>query len=220
MASPLAVRIWPVLGLSVVTPRLELRAIDEELGAELAELAAGGIHDPASMPFAMPWSDVPPPQLQRNTMQYYARMRAEWTPTAWSCNFATVVEGTVVGTTGLFAKNFGLLRTFETGSWLGRAHQGSGIGSEMRVATLQFGFAGLDALCGTTGAFADNPRSLGVTAKLGYREIEPEPKVRRGERAITRRFVMDRDHWDAHVRRDDITIDGLEACRELFGLAP
>lgn len=218
MASPLATTIWPVLGLRVTTPRLELRTIDEELGAELAELAAGGIHDPATMPFAMAWSDVPPPQLQRNTLQYYWRTLAEWTPVAWTCQFATIVDGLVVGTTALFAKDFGVLRTFETGSWLGKAHQGRGIGAEMRVATLQLGFAGLVALTATTGAFVDNPRSLGVTRKLGYREVEPEAKVRRGERGIVRKFVMDREHWEAHVRRDDITIAGLDPCLELFGV--
>ena len=218
MATALAVSIWPVLGLRVTTPRLELRPIDEELGAELAQLAAGGIHDPADMPFAMPWSDVAPPLLQRNTIQYYARTLAEWTPASWNCQFATIVDGAVVGTTALFAKEFGLLRTFETGSWLGRDHQGRGIGAEMRVASLQLGFAGLDAERATTGAFADNPRSLGVTAKLGYREVEGELKVRRGQRAEIRRFVMDRAHWEAQLRRDDITIEGLDACRELFGV--
>lgn len=218
MATPLATTIWPVFGLRVRTPRVELRPIDETLGAELAELAAGGIHDPATMPFAMAWSDVPPPQLQRNTMQHYWRTLANWTPSDWDCQFATLVDGAVVGTTALFAKDFALLRTFETGSWLGRAHQGQGIGAEMRVATLQFGFAGLGALRATTGAFADNPSSLGVTGKLGYREVEAEPKVRRGERALVRKFVMDRAHWEAAVRRDDIAIEGLDACRELFGV--
>lgn len=194
--------------------------MDEELGAELAELAAGGIHDPALMPFAMPWSDVPPPQLQRNTFQYYARKRAEWTPSSWDCPFAAIVDGEVVGTTAIFAKDFGLLRTFETGSWLGRAHQGRGIGAEMRIAMLRLGFDGLGAIRATTGAFADNPSSLGVTAKLGYREIEPEAKVRRGEPASVRRFVLDREDWAARPRRDDITIEGLDACLELFGVRP
>jgi hypothetical protein len=38
-----------------------------------------------------------------------------------------------------------MLREFESGSWLGREHQGRGLGKEMREATLHLGFEGLGA---------------------------------------------------------------------------
>ena len=69
--------VWPFFDLRVVTPTLELVPIDDEVGTELALLAARGIHDPEFMPFAFPWTDVPSPQLERNTMQFYWRTRAE-----------------------------------------------------------------------------------------------------------------------------------------------
>ncbi len=37
--------IWPLMGLEVVTPTLALRYITDELGVELALLAAEGVHD-------------------------------------------------------------------------------------------------------------------------------------------------------------------------------
>src|SRR4051812_11182861 len=47
---------WPLFGLRVCTPRLELRYVDDELARALAELAIDGIHPPDTMPFNVPWS--------------------------------------------------------------------------------------------------------------------------------------------------------------------
>ena len=160
--------VWPLFDLQVRTPRLELRYIDDEMATELALLAAKGIHPPDFMPFAMPWSEEPSPLLERNTMQFYWRCRAELSPAKWNIPLAVLVEGAVVGTTGLITHDFQVLRTFETGSWLGREHQGAGIGKEMRIATLHLGFLGFGAQRATTGAWEDNGPSLGVTNSLGY----------------------------------------------------
>lgn len=51
--------IWPLNDLVVSTPRLTLRYLNDELSEQIAELAAAGIHDPATMPFSEPWTDVP-----------------------------------------------------------------------------------------------------------------------------------------------------------------
>lgn len=211
--------IWPLFGLRVTTPRLELRYVDDDLGAQLADLAAQGIHDPAFMPFAFEWTDAPADRLRPNTMQHYWRCRAETTPTHWHLNFAALVDGEVVGTTSLGADNFPVLRTFESGSWLGRTHQGRGLGREMREATLHLGFAGLGASRATTSAFSDNGPSLGVTRSLGYQPNGEQTNRRRGEAATTLRFRMERDDWQARLQRDDITITGLEPCLALLGLS-
>ena len=210
--------VWPLFDLRVVTPRLELRAIDDEMALALATVASQGVHDPAFMPFAFEWTDAPPDQLPRNTMQFYWRCRAEWSPQRWNLNLAVIVDGTVVGTTGLLAEHFVELRQFETGSWLGREFQGRGIGTEMRAASLHLGFAGLGAQRATTSAFVDNPSSLGVTHKLGYVPNGHLHRLRRGAPATTAFFEMSRTHWDENVRRDDITIEGLEGCLPMFGL--
>jgi RimJ/RimL family protein N-acetyltransferase len=209
--------VWPLFDLRVRTPRLELRYVDDELACSLALLAAQGVHDPASMPFGVAWTDVEPPQQQLNTMQFYWRCRAELSPSDWNINFAVIVGGEVVGTTALIAHDFPILCQFETGSWLGRAHQGRGLGKEMRVASLQLGFAGLDALWATTGAWADNGPSLGVTNALGYEPQGSRRSVRRGAGATMLGYEMSRERWQASVRRDDIALDGVEPCLSLLG---
>jgi hypothetical protein len=60
--------VWPLADLEVVTPQLALRYISDDLGVELALLAANGIHDPATMPFSTPWTDAPSSELKRNTL--------------------------------------------------------------------------------------------------------------------------------------------------------
>ncbi|MBI5089440.1 MAG: GNAT family N-acetyltransferase [Actinobacteria bacterium] len=210
--------VWPLFDLRVTTPRLELRYIDDELGAQLALLAARGIHDPELMPFALPWTDVPSPQLERNAMQWYWRCRADTSPSRFHLDLAVVLDGAVVGTTGLIAHEFATLREFETGSWLGREFQGRGLGTEMRRATLHLGFAGLGATLATTSAFHDNPASLGVTRRLGYAPNGVVRTVRRGVAADSLRFEMTRTHWEQHLRRDDVGIDGLGDCLALLGL--
>ena len=71
---------------------------------------------------------------------------------------------------------------------------------------------------GTTGATAHDFASLGVTTKLGYAPNGGTDRLRRGELARTLHFEMPRAHWEANLRRDDIELHGVEACRPLFGL--
>jgi RimJ/RimL family protein N-acetyltransferase len=210
---------WPLFDLEVRTPRLTMRYIDDELGAELATLAAAGIHDPDWMPFAMPWSNLPSPELERQALQFYWRCRVETSPERWNINFAVIVNGAVVGSTGLMSESFAKLRQFETGSWLGREHQGQGIGTEMRIATLQLGFVGFGAEWATTGAWHDNAPSLGVTRKLGYREQGHRRLVRNDEHSDTLiGFEMPHSHFAEHLRRDDIELVGIDAVREQLGI--
>ena len=207
---------WPLFALRVRTPRLELRYPDDELAAALAELAADGIHDPGFRPFLRPWSEVPPPHLQRNALQHHWRSRALWSPTSWSCPLAVLVDGTVVGMQALDAEAFPDRRTVRSGSWLGRAHQGRGIGTEMRAAMLHLAFAGLGAVRAESGAWHDNAPSLAISRKLGYEPNGDEWHLRGDAADREIRLVLTRDHWEEH-RRDDVTLEGLDACLAFFG---
>lgn len=211
--------LWPLFDLRVITPRLELRYIDDEMGHALARLATRGIHDPEFMPFSIPWTDKESPDLERGALQFYWKCRAETSPEQWNILFAVLVEGTVVGTTSLGADNYQSLRQFETGSWLGREFQGRGYGKEMRVATLQFGFCGLDAHWATTGAFEDNAPSLAVTRSLGYSLAGRRRTLSRESVRTLEGYEMPRDHFVNRVQRDDITLVGVDGCRELLGLS-
>jgi RimJ/RimL family protein N-acetyltransferase len=208
---------WPLFDVEARTPTITLRYVDDELSWALADLAASGIHDPSWTPFLHPWTDEAPQDLGRKAMQFHWRCRAELAPEHWSLNFAVLVDDEVVGSTGLNADKFVVQRTFETGSWLGQAFQGKGIGKEMRAASLHIGFAGLGAQEATTSAFEDNAPSLGVTRSLGYEPNGFQRVQRRDELGIIHAFRMPRAHWES-IRRDDIELTGVDAVLPILGL--
>jgi RimJ/RimL family protein N-acetyltransferase len=207
---------WPLYGLRLRTPRLEIRLPDPDQLAQLAEQAATGVHDPARMPFVTPWTDAPPRERARSTLQWHWKQLAAWSPTDWSLPLVVLTGDRVVGTQEISGRNFAVLREVVTGSWLGRAHQGQGIGAEMRAAVLALAFTGLGAEYATTEAFADNAASQGVSKKLGYVGNGIERHVVRGKPVVGRRLVLDRDAWAA-ARTVDVEITGLEPCLEMFG---
>ena len=197
---------WPLFGLTIRTPRVELRYLDDDLLEQLATVGAGGIHDDDAMPFGVPWSRAEPPQLQRDILQYHWGVRSRVSPASWALGFATIVDGEVVGTQDVHASSFAVARQVHTGSWIGRSHQGRGIGKEMRAAVLHLAFAGLGATAAHTSAFADNPRSLGVTRSLGYEPNGWRIDDREGKAIEHELWILTRARWQ---QRDDITIEGL-----------
>ncbi|KAB8160139.1 GNAT family N-acetyltransferase [Streptomyces sp. 3MP-14] len=207
---------WPLAGLRLRTPRLELRLPDDEELAGLAELAAAGVHPPAEMPFVTPWTDQPPEKLRPATIQYHWGARAALTPERWELHLGVFEDGRLVGTQSLMANDFAVLRETNSGSWLGLAHQGRGIGTEMRAAVLELAFAGLGAEQAISAAMADNAGSLRVSAKLGYQDDGIARLVVRGRAVTERRLRLTRDRWLAH-RRTPVEISGLEPCLALLG---
>lgn len=151
-------------------------------------------------------------------MQWHWRSWADLSPEAWHLSFVVVRDDVVVGTQELTAKQFGLRREVHTGSWLGRDHQGKGIGKQMRAAVLHLAFAELGALWATTSAFEDNPASLGVTRRLGYQPDGMEVHERRGAPATMLRYRLSLAEWQQRPRID-VEVTGLDACRPLLGAA-
>ena len=49
---------WPLFDLRIVTPRLELRYVNDSDASELMALAAEGIHADDFMPFGIPWTRI------------------------------------------------------------------------------------------------------------------------------------------------------------------
>ncbi|MCX4528694.1 GNAT family N-acetyltransferase [Streptomyces sp. NBC_01551] len=208
--------VWPLYGLRVTTPRLELRLPGLDLLAELAAVAAAGVHDPALTPFTVPWTDAPPEDRGRAVFQHVLGTVASWSPRAWTLSLAVLRGGEVVGRQDLGADEFAVTREGHTGSWLGLAHQGEGIGTEMRAAVLHLAFAGLGARAVTSAAMTDNPASLRVSEKLGYRPDGLTVACVRGEARTLRRLRLDRAGWEAH-RTVPVELHGLEPARGLFG---
>ncbi|MET9774148.1 GNAT family N-acetyltransferase [Streptomyces sp. NPDC006367] len=209
---------WPLAGLRLTTPRLELRLPDLDDLAALASLAAGGVHDPAVQPFAVAWTDAGPEQRARSALQYHWRCWGEWQPEKWELNLVAVRDGGVVGTQSIGARDFAVRREVGTGSWPGRDFQHQGLGTEMRAAVLHLAFAGLGAQHAVSGAYADNEASLKVSRKLGYREDGIERHSVRGEPAVLRRLRLTAEQWRRH-RSVPVGTEGLTECLPWFGLA-
>jgi RimJ/RimL family protein N-acetyltransferase len=209
---------WPLFGLRITTPRLELRLPTEDELADLATLAMAGVHDPAVMPFHVAWTDLPPEERARSVIQHSWRVRAEWQPEAWALDLGVFYDGRVVGYQSAKAKHLATLREVDTASWLGLAYQGNGIGTEMRAAVLDLAFTGLGAECAVSGAFTDNPASYRVSEKLGYQDSGVERMLVRGEAVSCRQLRLTRERWAAN-RSVPVTVTGLEPCLPLFGIA-
>lgn len=208
--------VWPLFGLVVRTPHLELRyPTDLDLLA-LADLT-DAVHDPAFQPFDTAWAMRPETERRRGTFQFNWRNRGDLSADAWTLDLVCVVDDQIVGVQGMRAAHFPITRTFDTGSWIHLPRQGRGIGTEMRQAILHLGFAGLGADRAETGTLDGNPPSRRVTEKCGYRPDGEAVKVVEGERRTMQRYALDRATWEAR-RRNDIEIEGLEPCLPLLGL--
>jgi RimJ/RimL family protein N-acetyltransferase len=183
----------------------------------LAELAALGMHDPDVQPFTTAWTDVPPDERARSTIQHHWACCGSWKPSDWALEFAVFRDGVVTGTQAIGGRDFAVLREVGTGSWLGRRFQGQGIGTQMRAAVLHLAFEGLGAQYAVSGAFEDNVTSRGVSRRLGYRDDGIERQVIRGHPAVLRRLRLTRADWQA-TRSVPVEIHGLEPCLPFFGL--
>src|SRR5690348_12731551 len=207
---------WPLLGLRLITPRLELRLpSDAELG-ELADLAAEGMHQPGSTPFLVSWPGLPPKERARALIQRHWRRRGDWSEDDWSLDLAVFADGRVVGAQEISGRDFAVVREVSTFSWLGVRHHGKGTGTQMRAAALHLAFAGLGATDAVSGAFDDNISALRVSEKLGYQPDGIERLAAHGQVTTTRRLRLTRDRWEA-TDRAPVTITGLTQCLPLFG---
>ena len=208
--------VWPLFELRIRSEHLVLRLpMDHELPA-LIDLAKAGIHPSDEMPFGVAWSTVPGPEFERSFVQHHWGGRASWDRNDWSLHLAVERDGTLIGSQSLLARGFAILRTVHSGSWLGRAFQRQGLGTEMRAAVLAFAFDGLAAHAAESDAFLDNAASSGVSRSLGYEDNGRGTLAPEGVARETRRFRMTADGWRSRPR-PPVTIEGLEACRELFG---
>jgi len=209
--------LWPLFDLVIRSERLVLRLPTDDGLVALAALARAGIHPPDEMPFAVPWSTLPSPAFETGFVQYHWLCRATWTPASWTLNLAVELDGELVGSQGIEAHDFAIVRTVSTGSWLGRAFQRRGIGTEMRAAVLGLAFDHLRAEIALTEANVGNAGSNGVSLALGYEPNGLGRLAPGGRVNDTVRYRMTRETW-ADRPRPPITVEGLERCRGLFGI--
>lgn len=208
---------WPLFNLRVRTPDLELRLPDQAEIAELADLAARGVHGPGERPFFAAWGDGSPEALGRTVLQRYWAALGGWQSDGWTLDLAAFLNGRPVGVQSMRGDDYGVLREIRSWSWLGIGHHGRGLGTQMRAGMLHLAFEGLGCESATSTSFLDNHASRGVTRKLGYREDGITRDTTDGQVFVSQRFRLTREDWTA-VERPGYAISGLESCREWFGV--
>lgn len=208
---------WPIYGLRIRSERLVLRLPTDDDLLALIDLARGGIHPLDEMPFAVAWSVRESPEFERGFLAHHWESRGAWSVDDWRLNLMVEADGRPIGSQSVWGHQFPIHRTVDTGSWLGRAIQGKGLGKEMRSAVLSFAFDGLGARFAESSAFLDNAASNAVSRGLGYVENGRGALAPQGVSRETQRFRMSAEGWRLRPR-PPVEIEGLDACRDMFGI--
>jgi RimJ/RimL family protein N-acetyltransferase len=209
------VNVEPLYGLRLITPRLELRLGTQDELVEVHELARRGVHPPGEMPFENPWTDhSADADFVDRCVAFHESALREWRPERWSFNPLVFLDGHPIGSQGMRAANFPTRHEVDTGSWLGQAFQGQGIGTEMRTALLELAFRILGAEAALSGSVFGNESSKRVSEKLGYSVVGTSTIAPRGDPVEKYDFRLDQADWRP---RFPVAIEGAEACLPLFG---
>jgi len=215
---------WAVAGLRLRTGDLTLRPVVEADLDTLGALLPADVELDPSIP--KPFGLEPGPARAVAIRQQYWRRLAGWTPTGWTLEFAVLRGTDLLGTQALEARDFAVLRTVETASWLAPGARGRGVGKAMRTAVLALAFDGLGAEVAHTSAWADNAASLGVSRALGYgpngtvRAVRiggphsPDPGT--GVSDDMPGMRLDAHGWRTRPR-PAVEVAGLDECRAWFG---
>jgi RimJ/RimL family protein N-acetyltransferase len=207
----------PLFRLRLRTPRLELRLGQEDEVRALGELAQRGVHPASEMPFSIPWTDgIGEPSFLDDFVGYHRAQLADWSPADWHLPLLVWHDGELVGEQSVFAGDFAGRHEISTGSWLGIAHQRQGIGTEMRTAVLELGFARLGALSAVSAWLEGNDSSRRVSEKLGYLPTGTITVSPRGVEVVAHENRLERARWRPPV---PVEVDVLDVALPLLGAA-
>lgn len=207
---------WPLHGLSLCTPELELRPVTE---ADLPGLAAQLSVDLEVDPTATRYDGLSDADNRAVALhQGYWRSVGTWRPESWALPFAVWHGDDVVGSQTLEGEDFPRLRTVDSASWLAPEARGRGWGVQARAAILALAFGPLGATAAVTSAWHDNGASLGVSRSLGYQPngVTTHWRGDRPDEMVHLRLT--REQWRDSPWRDRVEVRGFEPCRPFFGL--
>ncbi len=210
--------LWPLAGLRLRSPHMELRPPTDDDLPELAELY------PHDVPFdpTLPVAEQPECARSRQAvLRHVWRSRAELEPVAWRICFAAYHDGRLVGQQDLKATDFPTRRIVESSSWIGAEFRGRGLAKAMRAIVLYLAFEGFDARAAESESAEGNDAALGVTRSLGYTPSGDTYALHEGvvqhmmwSRLTRERWALQRQGYGTGL----ITVEGLEPCREMLGL--
>jgi RimJ/RimL family protein N-acetyltransferase len=210
--------LWPLFSLHLQTPRLQLRLPREEDLGELAR-AARVIAAPGEPRLHLPWMYDPSPGMEQQFLQRYWRALAHWKPGSWHLPLAIYLGGQPIGVQDMWADDFARVRSVGTGSWISRAQQGHGYGTEARIAVLELAFGQLGAEEACTEYLEGNHASERVSRKLGYTS-NGQHLVHRDDTGMTTeyRLRLGRQVWEKDRDGAPCVITGLGPCLAMFGV--
>ena len=208
------------LNVLIRTSRLELRAATDERLEALAPLVAAGqaMADPPPWDDPSPFYEPDPEDRVNGWLQAVWRGRGTVRPDAWRLYFVAFVDDEPVGQQDLTGHDFNDFGTVESTSWIATDHRGRGLGTEMRAAILHLAFDGLGAREAHSEGAVDNAASNAVSGRLGYEPNGVSWATHRGKPVMGQRWRLTRERW-LPGRRDDIELDGIDACRRTLGIA-
>ncbi|NYG55898.1 GNAT family N-acetyltransferase [Nocardioides perillae] len=218
--------IFPPFGLRIACGDVELTVLRDDDLPELVELVRGGIADQGSpMPFLRAWHEEPyepgsAGAFPATSLAWWWSQRATFAPHGWQLALVVRRAGEVVGLQDLHAEHFAQARHVETGSWLGRAHQGRGTGTLMRRLAVGLAFDGLGAATCGSAYIAGNAASAAVSRKVGYVDNGRQRIVQHTRDGVVgsveHRVVVTPETF---VRPDaDVVLEGVGALRRFWGL--
>ena len=208
--------LWPAFGLVVRSGDLTLTTVTDDDLPGLVDLVLAGVHEPDAMPFGVPWTRRPPEQVAPEYARHYWNRRAAFARDDFHLDLAVREHGGLVGVQGFFATDYPVTRTAETGSWLALRHQGRGTGTRMRQAVCALLVDHLGAAEVTSGAFLDNPASLAVSRKVGYRHTDTKRVAREGALALHAQLRLRPEDL---VRGEPVEVSGVGPLRRFLGMA-
>jgi RimJ/RimL family protein N-acetyltransferase len=220
--------IFPPFALRISCEPLELMVLRDEDLPELVDLVRAGIHVPGlPMPFLTSWHEQPyapgtPDGFPTSSLGWWWTQRATFAPDDWHLALVVRRNGDLVGMQDLHAKDFPQRRQVMTGSWLGRASQGIGIGTLMRQLVVGFAFDELNADQCESGYIVGNGPSAAVSRKVGYGD--------NGRRRIVQHTQQGKVGVDEQrvtvtpatfIRQEaQVSVEGAPALRRFLGIEP
>ena len=173
--------LWPPFGLCIESPRLQLRVVRETDFPAYVAAATSGVTHTSRNPFRHPWNELGPEELVKGSLPWLWSSRSAIGPDRWSLMLgvflksptdtdesADEMSGELIGMQDCYAKDWTVLRTIGSGSWLRADQQGQGLGTEARAAMLLWAFDHFGAAYAESGAYTWNERSRRVSETLGY----------------------------------------------------
>jgi RimJ/RimL family protein N-acetyltransferase len=218
--------VFPPFALRISCGPVEMRVLRDDDFPELVELVRGGIAAPGlPMPFLRAWHEEPfapgaPEGFPTTSLKWWWTQRATFAPDEWRLALAVRRDGVLVGTQDVHANDFDQTRLVETGSWLGRPHQGQGTGTLMRQLVVGLAFDELGAERCASGYIVGNHASAAVSRKVGYVDNGVHRIVQhtsKGKIGVDEQRVVVTP--DTYVRPGDpVVVEGADALRRFLAI--